>query len=53
MIRLAQSVLIGMDVKMYHADSNTAAAARTTTLNEELGQIDYVFSDKVLQVTSR
>jgi hypothetical protein len=47
LIRLGQSLFIGLDIKMYHEESNTPAVARTTTLNEELGQIDYVFSDKV------
>lgn len=31
---------------MYHADSDTPALARTSNLNEELGQIQYIFSDK-------
>lgn len=47
MIRLGQSFLIDWDTEMYHAPTNTSAQARTTTLNEELGQIEYVFSDKV------
>lgn len=36
---------------MYHEKSKTAAKARTTTLNEELGQIQYVFSDKTGTLT--
>lgn len=31
---------------MFHEKTKTFAKARTTTLNEELGQIQYVFSDK-------
>lgn len=46
-IRLAQSWLVNWDVKIYHEETDTPAVARTTTLNEELGQVDYVFSDKV------
>lgn len=46
-IRLAQSFLINWDQQMYYDKSKTAAKARTTTLNEELGQIEYIFSDKV------
>lgn len=36
---------------MYHAKTDTAAQARTTTLNEELGQIKYIFSDKTGTLT--
>lgn len=31
---------------MYYEKNDTPARARTTTLNEELGQIQYIFSDK-------
>lgn len=31
---------------MYYKPSNTPALARTSNLNEELGQIQYIFSDK-------
>lgn len=50
-IRLLQSFLINWDLKMYHEASNTPAKARTTTLNEELGQIEYIFSDKTGTLT--
>lgn len=36
---------------MYHEKSKTSAKARTTTLNEELGQIEYIFSDKTGTLT--
>lgn len=36
---------------MYYAPTDTAAVARTTTLNEELGQVQYVFSDKTGTLT--
>lgn len=36
---------------MYHADSDTPAMARTSNLNEELGQVKYIFSDKTGTLT--
>ncbi|CAH0724954.1 unnamed protein product, partial [Brenthis ino] len=50
-IRFAQSFLINWDEKMYYEKTGTAAKSRTTTLNEELGQIQYVFSDKTGTLT--
>ncbi|CAJ2651274.1 unnamed protein product [Trifolium pratense] len=39
------------DLGMYHNESNTAALARTSNLNEELGQVEYIFSDKTGTLT--
>ncbi|XP_039961367.1 phospholipid-transporting ATPase ID isoform X6 [Bactrocera tryoni] len=50
-IRFAQSFLINWDEEMYYERSKTHAKARTTTLNEELGQIQYIFSDKTGTLT--
>ena len=36
---------------MYYETTKTHAKARTTTLNEELGQIQYIFSDKTGTLT--
>jgi len=46
-IRLGLSIFINLDLKMYHPPEDVPAVARTTALNEELGQIEYIFSDKV------
>uniref|UniRef100_A0AAR5Q838 Phospholipid-transporting ATPase n=1 Tax=Dendroctonus ponderosae TaxID=77166 RepID=A0AAR5Q838_DENPD len=50
-IRFVQSFLINWDEQMYYGKFNTFAKARTTTLNEELGQIEYIFSDKTGTLT--
>ncbi|KAG5629726.1 hypothetical protein H5410_001443 [Solanum commersonii] len=52
MIKFVQSnKFINNDLHMYHAESNTAAQARTSNLNEELGQVEYIFSDKTGTLT--
>ncbi|XP_043952350.1 phospholipid-transporting ATPase ID-like [Gambusia affinis] len=50
-IRLGNSFFINWDRKMYYPKNDTPAQARTTTLNEELGQIKYIFSDKTGTLT--
>lgn len=50
-IRLGNSYFIDWDRKMYYPKNDTPAQARTTTLNEELGQIKYIFSDKTGTLT--
>ncbi|KAG6549287.1 hypothetical protein Mapa_009273 [Marchantia paleacea] len=52
MIKFIQSTqFINNDIHMYHRESNTPALARTSNLNEELGQIEYIFSDKTGTLT--
>lgn len=50
-IRSIQSLWINWDIKMYDEKADLAAKARTTSLNEELGQIEYIFSDKTGTLT--
>uniref|UniRef100_S4RDT0 Phospholipid-transporting ATPase n=1 Tax=Petromyzon marinus TaxID=7757 RepID=S4RDT0_PETMA len=50
-IRLGHSYFINWDRKMYYGKRDTPAEVRTTTLNEELGQIEYIFSDKTGTLT--
>ncbi|XP_040276086.1 phospholipid-transporting ATPase IC [Bufo bufo] len=51
MIRLGQSFFIDWDLHMYYPKKDTAAKARTTSLNEQLGQIEYIFTDKTGTLT--
>ena len=39
------------DVQMFDADQDFAMKAQTTNINEELGQIEYIFSDKTGTLT--
>jgi phospholipid-translocating ATPase len=49
-IKLAQMFLLN-DIDMYDEKSDTPFEARTSTINEELGQISYIFSDKTGTLT--
>ncbi|XP_065672695.1 phospholipid-transporting ATPase ID isoform X3 [Hydra vulgaris] len=51
LIRLGQSLLISNDIELYDEGTDTPAIARNTTLTEELGQIEYIFSDKTGTLT--
>lgn len=49
--RYFQSYFMNNDLDMYYAKTDTPALVRTMTLNEELGQISHVFSDKTGTLT--
>ncbi|EGG14801.1 P-type ATPase [Cavenderia fasciculata] len=51
LVKVAQAVFISWDLDMYHAESDTPARSRTSNLSEELGQIEYIFSDKTGTLT--
>jgi len=51
MVKVVQVVFINKDRFMYHKHSDTPALARTSNLNEELGIVDTVLSDKTGTLT--
>lgn len=50
-VKVLIGFFINRDLDMYHEATQTTAKARTSSLVEELGQIDYVFSDKTGTLT--
>eukprot|EP00873_Tetraselmis_striata_P034770 jgi/Tetstr1/455034/TSEL_041890.t1 len=42
---------INQDIEMYDLESDTPALARTSNLNEELGQVEHILSDKTGTLT--
>eukprot|EP00050_Salpingoeca_kvevrii_P002287 m.190317 g.190317 ORF g.190317 m.190317 type:complete len:1160 (+) comp10581_c0_seq1:297-3776(+) len=52
LVKFVQALtFINNDLDMYDAREDVAAHARTSTLNEELGQVQYIFSDKTGTLT--
>ncbi|KAJ3163744.1 hypothetical protein HDU88_006236 [Geranomyces variabilis] len=51
LVKFFLGALINQDLDLYHEESDTPAMARTSSLIEELGQIDYIFSDKTGTLT--
>ncbi|NXC74354.1 AT8B3 ATPase, partial [Anhinga anhinga] len=50
-IYLVNSFYINWDLEMYYAVKDIPAKARSTSLNDQLGQIEYIFSDKTGTLT--
>ncbi|KAJ3144828.1 hypothetical protein HK101_002585 [Irineochytrium annulatum] len=50
-VKVVQMFHIGNDIHMYDEVSDTPAQARTSNLHEELGQVQYLFSDKTGTLT--
>ncbi|XP_039172644.1 putative phospholipid-transporting ATPase 9 isoform X2 [Eucalyptus grandis] len=50
-VKILQSMFINRDIDMYYEEANKPARARTSNLNEELGQVDTILSDKTGTLT--
>ncbi|KNC55680.1 uncharacterized protein AMSG_01949 [Thecamonas trahens ATCC 50062] len=50
-VKFGQSKLIDQDVSMYYGEKDIPCISRTSNLNEELGQVEYIFSDKTGTLT--
>ncbi|GER50453.1 ATPase E1-E2 type family protein / haloaciddehalogenase-like hydrolase family protein [Striga asiatica] len=50
-VKILQSIFINQDVCMYYEEADKPARARTSNLNEELGQVDTILSDKTGTLT--
>lgn len=51
LIKYYQAFMIGSDLDLYYEETDTPTVVRTSSLVEELGQIEYVFSDKTGTLT--
>ncbi|KAL9679933.1 hypothetical protein QQ045_017804 [Rhodiola kirilowii] len=50
-VKVLQSIFINQDAKMYYEETDKPANTRTSNLNEELGQVDTILSDKTGTLT--
>lgn len=50
-VKYCHALLINSDLDMYYDKTDTPAICRTSSLVEELGQIEYIFSDKTGTLT--
>jgi phospholipid-transporting ATPase len=51
MVKFIQGMFMSWDVHMYDRKKKLSAHVQTSTLNEELGQVEYIFSDKTGTLT--
>jgi phospholipid-translocating ATPase len=51
LVKLLQALFIKQDIEMYHEESDKPASTRTSNLNEDLGMVDTILSDKTGTLT--
>ncbi|KAL4002263.1 Phospholipid-transporting ATPase tat-1 [Acanthocheilonema viteae] len=51
LVRFFQAIYINNDIAMYDERTDSCAVARTSNLNEELGQVKFIMSDKTGTLT--
>lgn len=51
MVKFLQGIFLANDPKMMSMPERTTVKVQTSTLNEELGQVQYIFSDKTGTLT--
>jgi phospholipid-transporting ATPase len=51
MVKFIQGIFISWDITIYEKYTGTPAKVQTSTLNEELGQVKFIFSDKTGTLT--
>lgn len=50
-VKVLQTIFINSDIHLYYEEADKPAHARTSNLNEELGQVDTILSDKTGTLT--
>ncbi|KAM8939291.1 phospholipid-transporting ATPase IC-like [Pelodytes ibericus] len=50
-VHIIHNFFINNDIEMYHAESDSPAQARAVRLNDLLGQVEYIFTDKTGTLT--
>jgi len=50
-VKIMQCYFIAQDANMYSVENDKGAKVSSTTINEELGQVSYIFSDKTGTLT--
>lgn len=51
MVKFFQGSFMDWDIEMFDHDQDFGARAQSTNINEELGQVEYIFSDKTGTLT--